>query len=345
MRPRLPRDPTVLLVLGLVLVVGVLLATRALVGGSGTGEVSVTSGTDTPSTTPTVDSSPSDLPAPREPREPRSTRTPRSKPTGPPDLGVKRTGKRVCVPTDEDVDFTVVSYNIKSGYLSSAAAIAAYLRSVDADIVLLQEVDQLRYSSGRVDQPAYFGEQLDMPYAFGENVPHADGGSYGTVVLSRFPLLSAENTFLPQPPGTQRRGLLHVVVDVDDTEVSIYNTHLQNADPNARILQADAISGLVADDPRPRILGGDLNTPPGSPPVNTLAGAWVDTWTQVGVGAGRTAPAGIPRARIDYLLYGGDGLVPTAAEVLSTGLSDHRPVRAAYRLAAVGEPVCFRRLG
>lgn len=351
------RDPTVLLVVGLVLVVAALLVTRSLVGDADDGLANASSQSVAPSAT--TSPAPSDAPLtppdavspPGKPGKPgratdRPTRRPARDEGSPPPLDIERQGRRQCVATDEDVDVTVVSYNIKSGHGGGTLGqIAATLRDTSADVVLLQEVDQLRIASGRVDQPAYFGAALDMAFSFGKNVPHAGGGGYGTVILSRYPLVSAENTFLPQPAGTQRRGLLHVVVDVDGTEVSIYNTHLQNADPAARMLQAAAIVRLVSDDPRPRILGGDLNTPPGSPPWNTLIGSWADTWDQVGAGTGRTAPAGSPRARIDYLLYGGEGLAPLAMDVLPAKLSDHLGVRAAYRLAAVGEPICFQRLG
>ena len=340
-----PRDPTVFLVLGLVLVVAALLATRSLVGGPDSADLADVAEPLSGQAT-TLVTSPSALPSPTTPATPSAPSAPDASPTGPPPLDIKQQGEQQCVPTDEDVDLTVVSYNIKSGHGGgSLAQIAATLRDTGADIVLLQEVDQLRFASGRIDQPAYFAEQLDMAYAFGKNVNHAGGGGYGTLVLSRYPLVSAQNTFLPQPAGTQRRGLLHVVVDVDDTEVSIYNTHLQNANATARLLQARSIGALVAGDPRPRILGGDMNAPPGSDPMNVLTASWSDTWAQVGSGAGRTAPAGQPRARIDYLLHGGDGLTPLAADVLGVRLSDHLAVRAAYRLAARGEPICFQKLG
>ena len=346
MRQRFARlDPTILLVVVLVLVVGALLGTRDWTTGPPAANLTDT-GQPLPPEASAVLSSPSALPAPDGgPAAAKgSGKKGSKKKQSPQKLDIKGQGEQQCVDTSEDVELTALSYNIKSGHISSLGQLAQLMRGTEADVVLLQEVDQLRYASGRVDQPAYFAQQLDMAYAFGKNVPHAGGGGYGTLVLTRYPLVSAKNTFLPQPAGTQRRGLLHVVIVVAGTEVSIYNTHLQNADPSARLQQAAAMRTIVAADPRPRILGGDMNAPPGSDPMNIITSSWTDTWSQVGAGTGRTAPAGSPRARIDYLLHGGDGLTPIAADVLGVRLSDHLAVRALYRLDTGGEPICFQKL-
>lgn len=347
MRHRFGRlDPTILLVVVLVVVVGALLGTRTWT--SGPPGADLTGAQPLPPEASAVVSSPTALPTPTEKagaagKATKGAGAKGKKKRNPQQLDIKRQGETQCVDTGADIDLTAVSYNIKSGHIGTLPRLASLLRDIDADVVLLQEVDQMRYASGRVDQPAYFAAQLDMAYAFGKNVPHADGGGYGTLVLSRYPLVSAKNTFLPQPAGTQRRGLLHVVIDVAGTEVSVYNTHLQNADPSARLQQAAAMRNIVAGDPRPRILGGDMNAPPGSDPMNIITSSWTDTWSSVGSGPGRTAPAGSPRARIDYLLHGG-GLTPLAAEVLGVRLSDHLAVRALYRLDTGGEPICFQKL-
>ena len=73
--------------------------------------------------------------------------------------------------------------------------------------------------------------------------------------------------------------------------------------------------------------------------------AAIPTASAAGSGGGRTAPAGAPRARIDYLLHAGEGLTPLAADVLPIRLSDHRAVRAAYALTDPRDPICFQKLG
>jgi endonuclease/exonuclease/phosphatase family metal-dependent hydrolase len=346
------RDATPLLVVALVVVLGLLLATPLLLGDA----VPVAPGTSPgPATSPYVDSARlgprAEEPSPAPSATPtastrRSGPSPQREPTGPNGpTGPRDTGERECVDTGITADLTVLSYNIKSGQgAGTLPQIAELVRASGADVVLLQEVDQLRYSSGRVDMPGFFSAELAMPHVFAKNVFHADGGSYGTVILSRHPILSWENTYLPRPGATQQRGLLHAVLDVAGIETSVYNTHLQNADEPARLLQVAAINRLTGADPRPQVLGGDFNATPTSPPMAVLGSLWTDTWSAVGSGLGQTAPAGDPRARIDYLLHRGPGITPLATDVLTTYASDHRPVRAAYRLEAPGEVVCVPRL-
>lgn len=335
-----PGDPTLLLVLGLVLVVAAILVVRGQGGGPDDAATAIVGSQDGDAAA----TSPGPTPAPTD--QPTDKKRKKRNDGNPPRLDIKQQGKKQCVAAGADTDITVVSYNIKSGHLAgSLSQIAQTLRDSGADVVFMQEVDQRRFASGRVDQPAFFADALDWSYAYGKNAPYAGGGGIGNLIVSRFPLTEVSNTLLPRPPGTVQRGLQHAVIDIDGTEVSLYNTHLQNANEPARILQVAAINQLIADDLRPRVLGGDMNAPPGSAPMNALTTQWTDTWLAAGSGGGRTAPAGAPRARIDYLLHAGEGLTPLAADVLPIRLSDHRAVRAAYALTDPRDPICFQKLG
>ena len=344
-----PRDPTIPLVVVLVLVVGLVIAVSRL--GSGDDETeSTASPADGFASLPSYTGSTTESTAPSSAATSTATSRPtKKKKNGRVRLPVTARGKETCVDPTPDTDITVVSYNIKSGHGGgSLGAISAALTASGADVVLLQEVDQLRATSGNVDQPAVIGGALGMSHAFGANVYYGGPKQYGTAVLSRYPLVSTENTHLPSSPGTgttQQRGLLHTVIDVEGTEVSIYDTHLQNQNERARMLQTAAINSIVAADPRPQILGGDFNAQPESGPLNVLKAHWTDTWGAVGVGDGRTHPARNLRGRIDYLMNAGPQITPLTADVLPAVLSDHRAVRAQYRIAGQGEPVCLQLLG
>lgn len=240
--------------------------------------------------------------------------------------------QKTCVPDSSSSEITVVTYNIKTAHWEGRLqldAIASALASWDPDIVLLQEVDKNRANSGGVDQAAYLGERLGMYSTFGSNVAYTPTALYGTAILSRFPIVSSENTHLPKAAaGEQQRGLLHAVIDVDGTQVSAYSTHLQNRSPAARVKQIAAIRDLVAGDELPKVMGGDFNAWSGAPEMRTAATFINDTWPAVGVGTGFTHPSTNPRGRIDYLLYG--GLEPLSAQVLDGPVSDHKPVEATY---------------
>jgi endonuclease/exonuclease/phosphatase family metal-dependent hydrolase len=253
-----------------------------------------------------------------------------------PPITLQPVPQKTCVPDASTSEISVIAYNIKTARWDGRLqldAIADALATWDADIVLLQEVDKNRSVTGGVDQAAYLGERLGMYSTFGSNVAYTPTALYGTAILSRFPIVSSENTPLPKAaPSEQQRGLLHAVIDVDGTQVSAYSTHLQNRSPGARVRQVDAIRGLLAADELPKVMGGDFNAHPGSPEMRTAVTFIDDTWASVGVGSGFTHPSTNPRGRIDYLLH--DGLEPLGAQVLDGPVSDHKPVQATYSVSS-----------
>ncbi len=244
---------------------------------------------------------------------------------------------------------SVVSFNMRSGLNGSRTrtvldqAIQEIAR-FDADVVLLQEVDRNRNWSGRIDQPARIAEQLKMYYAFGTNVLRSGNRAYGTAVLSRYPIQDAENTLLPNRPGMQQRGLLRVRLTPYGIPITVYNTHLENTSADMRVEQARAIARIVAADPLPKVVGGDLNAGPGSAVLAALSGQLTDSWPVVGVGAGLTHPSSAPRSRIDYLLHAG-GTEPVEADVIPSAASDHNAVRVVYELPTQSDEVCLPDLG
>jgi endonuclease/exonuclease/phosphatase family metal-dependent hydrolase len=249
----------------------------------------------------------------------------------------------VCRPDVVTESITAVSFNIKSRVTDVAAILAAS----GADIVLLQEVDRHRATSRYLDQAGYIAGQLGMQDAFGANVLRGSNrygqSAYGTAVLSRYPIVSVDNTHLPNAPGGQQRGLLKVVVDVRGVEVSVYNTHLQNRMEALRVRQMGTVASIMRADPNPIILGGDFNATPRSQPLRIAFSVVDDPWSSgVGVGSQLTHPSTRPRGRIDYLLHRGPGLAPTSTDVLARTPSDHRAVRASYTLTGTVGETCTR---
>lgn len=269
-----------------------------------------------------------------------------SAPTGSPTPGPLPTASgETCVPGNT-TGISVVSFNIKSGHGADGSVqldlLASTLASWKPDLVLLQEVDKDQLRTGRVDQPAYLGQKLRFYSTFGANMAGRSGGQYGTALLSRYPILSVENTRLPRLAGDEPRGLLHAVLDVDGTKLSAYVVHLQHTSSAARLSQMRAIQRIVAADPLPKVIGGDFNTTPGSAVMAMARSFASDTWAAVGTGPGLTVPRVAPRRRIDYLLQ--SGLVPQDMQVLTPTVSDHRALWARLALDSSGK-VCLPDFG
>lgn len=222
--------------------------------------------------------------------------------------------------------------------------IARIIRDNHAEVVGLQEVD--RHWSDRsefVDQATALARALRMHVVYGANLDLAplDPGQprrqYGTAILSRYPIVDSRNTYLPNAPGKEQRGLLHARVVVRGVGFNVYNTHLQHDSQPLRIEQSAAIRALIGGRSGPSVLMGDLNATPEAPEITHLTEILVDTWEKVGVGPGYTYDATNPTKRIDYVLSSPDIAIGHAA-VVTTNASDHLPVVVDLRLpgSAVG---------
>ncbi|WP_162599837.1 endonuclease/exonuclease/phosphatase family protein [Nocardioides solisilvae] len=234
---------------------------------------------------------------------------------------------RVCVPTPRVTPLKVATFNIHGGLGPRGRdlpQVVAEIRASGADVVMLQEVDRFRPRSGGIDMPAVLGAELGMEHAFAPNVRHGGRAEYGVATLSRFPILDTEHVLLPNDPGKEQRGVLRTRLAVGPEEVDVYNTHLDHTSDPLRRRQADQVRVLVERGGAPVVLGGDFNASPVTAPYATLTSALGDAWLQVGVGRGPTAGRA-PGARIDYVFLH-EAVVPRAARVLPSSVSDHDAV-------------------
>lgn len=285
---------------------------------------------------------------------------------------------------DESLNLRVMSYNIKHGQGNDECAdptvvegelpevqcavdlerTGEVIRAQNPDIVAIQEVDRFWARSGSVDQPDELATMLDMDPCFAPNLDHgpddhgAEDHQYGTLILSRFPILSCENTLLPTPDGWEQRGLLEARIELDGFgEIAVLNTHLQAGREGSeaeavrqRTEQAEAVAAKVKGIDVPVILMGDFNAQPDDPELASLFDAQSglqDVWAVGGDGTdGFTVPVeetADPESRIDYIFVSSDSdvVVNAADVVIDEGTriaSDHYPVIADLTLPTDGAP-------
>ncbi|MGS2618437.1 endonuclease/exonuclease/phosphatase family protein [Micromonospora sp. LZ34] len=254
-------------------------------------------------------------------------------------------------PQAPDRPVRVMTFNIHHGAgtdgILDLSRVAQVIRDSRLDVVGLQEVDRhFGERSEFVDQAAWLARALNMHVVYGANLdldPLAPGQprrQYGTAILSNFPILEWENTYLPRFGNHEQRGLLRARINVRGVPVQVYNTHLQHNDAAERVAQAQAIAQLIGVPDESVVLLGDLNVTPDTPEIRTLVENLVDAWEAAGVGEGHTHPAEDPTHRIDYIMQSGDVVARTIAVVASpvaTAASDHLPVVA--DLALPGQKV------
>ncbi|MER5363739.1 endonuclease/exonuclease/phosphatase family protein [Streptomyces sp. NPDC002722] len=246
------------------------------------------------------------------------------------------------------VPLRVATYNIHAGAgmdnVFDLDRQTAELRSLDADVIGLQEVDvHWGDRSQWRDLADELAERLGMQVSFAPIyrldpvTPDAPEREFGVAVLSRYPILSAENhditrlsTQDPNPVPAPAPGFGEVVLRVKGLPVHVYATHLDyRGDPSVRIAQVADTRRIMAEDreserrPVRQILLGDFNAAPAAP---ELAPLWQEL-DDVEPG-GPTYPAQDPVQRIDYVAVSKDTVRVRDAAVAETLASDHLPVVA-----------------
>lgn len=230
---------------------------------------------------------------------------------------------------ESEGDVRVMTFNIRSGH-EGLDKVADAIRSASPDIVALQEVDVGSRRANGVDQPAELARLTGLPHHAYFRTTTLFGGDYGVALLSRFPLESVEQHPLPVEPGAEPRTVARVLMKVHGQEVSIYVTHLTRRPFNGdiRMRQSATILSLMEQDPRPKLLLGDMNDTPDSRAVRLFKRELMDVFALRGKGESETFPLPVLRnLRIDYVLAS-DRFMPRSSQVLRVHASDHYPVVA-----------------
>lgn len=219
--------------------------------------------------------------------------------------------------------------------------IVSVLREIEADIIALQEVLSIPGSRSEQDQARFLADELGFDYQLGEN-RKLRGGAYGNLVLSRFPLLAAQNYDL-SVSGREKRGCLRADVMLgDDSTVRVYNVHLGTAyrerPHQARRLLDDILN---AEKPiGPRIMLGDFNEWVRGVTSRLLAGHFGSEDIRFYMGRSRTYPGVLPFLHLDHIYFDNDLELDAARLHRSrTALlaSDHLPIVADLRIASPAE--------
>ena len=175
----------------------------------------------------------------------------------------------------------VLTYNIHHGEGTDGQfdlpRLAAVMKSAEPDLVALQEVDERTQRASGVDELAELGHLTSMYTAFGKAMDF-QGGNYGVGVLSRWPIVAAENHPLPSSPDREPRTSLTVEVKISESAplLEFTSTHLdQGREVRDRVAQASALNErLVRGDRRPAILAGDMNSGAASEVMQILDAHW-----------------------------------------------------------------------
>lgn len=245
---------------------------------------------------------------------------------------------RHAVATGSTTAVTVLSYNIHHANPPSKPnvidleAIARVIKEQQPQLVALQELDVHTKRSGiTLHEAEELGRLTGMHAWFFKTIDY-DGGEYGIGILSKYPLGATKGYHLPTVGG-EPRGLATAEIELPGHKKILFAcTHLdaQRNDTN-RILQINAILGILKKEPLPVIIAGDFNAMPASPVIKQLDSYFTRSCTG---NCGFTIPETNPNRTIDFIAY-----APAAAfevtkhEVIPEQYaSDHRPVSAVLKI-------------
>jgi endonuclease/exonuclease/phosphatase family metal-dependent hydrolase len=163
----------------------------------------------------------------------------------------------------------LVTYNIQYGLGKDnrydLERIAAEVR--DGDIIALQEVDRHWQRSGCLDGPAVLASHLPgHHWVYGPNLDmdasYRDAGGrivnrrrqFGTMLLSRLPIVSSRNHLLPKyatltQHSIQQGALEAVIITERAGPVRIYSVHLSHLTAATRLPQVEALLAIHARAP------------------------------------------------------------------------------------------------
>ncbi len=199
----------------------------------------------------------------------------------------------------------VLAFNVFGGRTTkldfNIDAVAKVIQDADPDIVALQEVDYKVNRSSNIDLATELGWRTNMAPIFARAM-YYDGGEYGVGILSRYSFLSSRNHPLPTIEGQEPRTALEVIVELPSKDtVALVSTHFSHEAQPGRVQQANEINRVFAGNTYPTILAGDLNSKPGSTPINILEKIWESTYNRENPEF--THPSDKPSAKIDYVMF------------------------------------------
>jgi endonuclease/exonuclease/phosphatase family metal-dependent hydrolase len=229
----------------------------------------------------------------------------------------------------------VATWNVRHGRprhgFASNRRLARAVADLDVDMLAVQEVDRRVIRSWFADQPGLVAEAMDADQHHFAAARHflLLTGEDGIALSVRGELDCRRVLELPRADGAQRRVAIVADVTVGDDDATVVATHLHN-DASVATRQLDALLEAIADEPRPRLLLGDLNLRP-----DDIAGALAAAGFAL-VDADVTQPAWAPVQRIDHIAV--DGMVAGQSFVPAVAVSDHRPVVVEVRPASSPAP-------
>ncbi len=145
--------------------------------------------------------------------------------------------------------------------------IAEFLNRENADIVTLQEADKPSSWSGYFDHVEFLAREADYPWHIHASHSNNRIASFGTAVMSRFPIVRGYGIdFNPTPPSTRKGFTLAEIEWNPETDnekkitIDVISVHLDFSSRARRIEQIKDMTQVLGGRTNPAIVVGDFNS-------------------------------------------------------------------------------------
>jgi endonuclease/exonuclease/phosphatase family metal-dependent hydrolase len=187
-------------------------------------------------------------------------------------------GERVQVDGADRTSLVAMTFNTQQSNddfaEKSADAQLALIRRVNPDILALQESDSARISLNNNDYVRYFAEKLGYHSYYG---PTPGTGTFGTAILSRYPLLNPRSVFIYS--DKDETGVAEAEIEVGGRTFTIYNVHPDSSDAAMLIFARTLLER--SKDKADVIALGDYNLRDYEEPYQLIDSVLTNAWTSV----------------------------------------------------------------
>ena len=162
-----------------------------------------------------------------------------------------------------------IHFSLDNDMWSSERRIRDLIKELEVDVIGLIETDLQRIIMGNRDTTQYLAEDLGMYADFG---PGPNKHTWGSALLSKFPILNSTHHLLPSPVG-ELAPAIHATLDAYGEQIDVIVFHSgQEEDPEDRRQQSEYLAKLMKESPRPLILLSYLVIKPQEGNYNTYVG-------------------------------------------------------------------------
>lgn len=220
----------------------------------------------------------------------------------------------------EDISYTVCSLNVHNmSNGTQIEQIAHALQLANVDVICIQEVDKGTRRVDNKDCTELLSQALGYPYYVFSEATEYEGGSFGTAIISRYPIVDSMTVALDVAKGKEKRSMGYARILLDGGAANVFNTHLC---PSPMCLKSINLASLQFE---LKVTGVEVYTVCGdfncSPPR-------IDDYLPdvhfVNIDKSTFGDGSVPKI-LDNILYT-DGIMPTDFRIIdtrSTGITDH----------------------